>query len=550
MCKVFFIPLLFIGVNFIHALSPHGNKLNLSCETCHDTLHWDKIKASFNHDSIGFKLEGKHITLDCKSCHKDLVFENAIPNCSSCHIPKHKRAENFDCNACHSQDNWKTKVFNHSKTIFPLQGAHKDVSCMKCHENGFSNTSTACVSCHLEKFNQTTNPYHVASKYSKDCFKCHTSTSWKVQNFDHNKLTSFPLTGSHQKLTCTKCHTAGFVNTSKECASCHLNSFNRTSKPNHNTAGFSKNCETCHSTSGWKPSSFDHNKQTSFPLNGAHLKVKCTDCHTENYSNTSKECVSCHLAGYEKTKNPNHVKANFSKDCQNCHNTAGRSPAKFDHNKDTNFPLADGHLGVKCKTCHTDSYRGRSTACVSCHLKNFSKPTYPNHVEGKFDKNCEKCHIIKSWKATVFDHSTATSFPLKGAHAKLDCKSCHNKLFAGTSTECVDCHLKEYEATLQPAHGSMKFPKRCESCHTDKNWKETNFNHDQENFPIFSGKHKGVWKNCNECHYNESYFEQQSCIKCHEHSDKARIDKMHIQVKDYEYTNSSCKVCHPKGRKS
>ncbi len=538
------------AVNFSQAASsPHGDKLNINCEICHDTLDWKKIKSSFNHDSTSFRLEGKHVSVDCKSCHTDLVFENAKSDCYSCHIPKHKKPQSFDCNVCHSQENWKSKIFDHSKTIFPLLGAHKETSCMKCHDNGFSNTSTACSDCHLDNYIQAKNPDHVALKYSKDCFKCHNTFSWKSQDFNHDKLTTFPLTGTHSGLDCTQCHKNGFEKTSKQCVSCHSTKYDRTTNPDHKTAGFSDNCEACHTTTKWRPSTFDHSKQSKFPLSGAHIKAKCTDCHMANYAATSTECVSCHLDDYEKAKNPDHVKAGFSKECENCHNTSGRSPSKFDHNKNTNFPLTDGHIGVKCKTCHTDSYKGRSTACVSCHLKDYFKTEYPNHVDGLFSKDCEKCHTMKTWKASIFDHNTATDFPLNNAHKNLDCKKCHTTIFVGTSTECVDCHRKDYDVVKKPDHATMKFSTQCTECHTDKNWKETSFYHDKQNFPIFTGKHEGVWVTCNDCHYNLSYFEKYSCIRCHEHSDKAKVDKIHSKVKNYEYTNSSCYTCHPKGKR-
>jgi hypothetical protein len=56
----------------------------------------------------------------------------------------------------------------------------------------------------------------------------------------------------------------------------------------------------------WKPSLFDHDKSTDFPLRGAHQNVKCAGCHKLTkmvqgkdvlfYRPTPKECAACHGA--------------------------------------------------------------------------------------------------------------------------------------------------------------------------------------------------------------------------------------------------------------
>jgi NAD-dependent SIR2 family protein deacetylase len=63
-------------------------------------------------------------------------------------------------------------------------------------------------------------------------------------------------------------------------------------------------CVDCHNTMKWKPSLFDHDRRTEFPLRGAHQNVRCADCHKLTkvlaaktilfYKPTPKECTSCH----------------------------------------------------------------------------------------------------------------------------------------------------------------------------------------------------------------------------------------------------------------
>src|SRR5204862_119320 len=77
-----------------------------------------------------------------------------------------------------------------------------------------------------------------------------------------------------------------------------------------------KDCGICHGSEKWKPSSFDHTRDTTWPLTGQHEKVACHTCHTANVM-TQKlptECVSCHR--------PNDVHAgSLGKECDQCHTT-------------------------------------------------------------------------------------------------------------------------------------------------------------------------------------------------------------------------------------
>src|SRR5207302_2407178 len=58
-------------------------------------------------------------------------------------------------------------------------------------------------------------------------------------------------------------------------------------------------CENCHTQTSWKPiraiPEFDHNKETSYPLRGMHVKVDCIECHTKLvFSNVGTRCSDCH----------------------------------------------------------------------------------------------------------------------------------------------------------------------------------------------------------------------------------------------------------------
>ena len=60
---------------------------------------------------------------------------------------------------------------------------------------------------------------------------------------------------------------------------------------------------------------------------------------------------------------------------------------------------------------------------------------------------------------TGFKHS----FPIDGAHAKIECEKCHvNAKYAGTPRDCVACHRDPHNPTLG---------RQCAACHTTNVWK-------------------------------------------------------------------------------
>jgi hypothetical protein len=443
---------------------------------------------------------------------------------------------------------WIPSSFNHSTaTTFPLTGAHATVSCATCHLNGYAGeTPTDCVACHLIRYNATTNPNHKAAKFPTDCKICHTSTAWKPSTFNHNTNTTFPLTGAHTGVACLSCHSNGYTGISATCISCHQSNFNSATNPSHATPPIGTACESCHTVSAWKPSTFNHTNKTAFPLAGAHISVTCQGCHTTRYAGTTTTCVGCHQNNYNATTNPGHVAAKFSTDCKICHSVVSWKPGTFNHNNGTTFPLAGGHLGVECISCHSAGYSGISTTCVSCHLNNYNTTTDPGHVAAKFSTDCKLCHSVLVWKPSTFNHNTGTTYPLTGSHIGVNCINCHSKGYAGISTACVSCHLTKYNSTTNPPHASAKFPTNCESCHTVTLWTTSTFNHDVQYFRIYSGKHKGRWTLCSECHTSATNYAVFNCLLCHEHSSKTSVDSEHRGVNGYVYNSSNCLSCHPK----
>ena len=109
--------------------------------------------------------------------------EFAEYDCYACHQADYAGATNpdhqalgfsHDCATCHGFASWSGATFDHASTGFSLTGAHATLSCSTCHTGGaLSSANTACVSCHLNDFNKTTNPNHVQSGFPTTCQTCH-----------------------------------------------------------------------------------------------------------------------------------------------------------------------------------------------------------------------------------------------------------------------------------------------------------------------------------------------------------------------------------------
>jgi len=528
----------------------HEQTLGRKCERCHTPSTWIVNNIRQIHQQSRFPLLGKHASVDCYQCHKSasvLRFDPMRSDCIDCHLndfnattsPSHVASKfSKDCSLCHTEISWATSTFDHNATGFPLTGGHFGVECIKCHANGYKATPTDCKSCHLANYNATTNPNHVTAKFSTDCQTCHTTTAWSPSSFNHNTATTFPLTGAHIGVTCTQCHTNGYGAIPTTCVSCHQANFNATTNPNHVTANFPTTCETCHTSTAWVPSSFNHNTSTTFPLQGAHIGLACTQCHTNGYGAIPTTCVSCHLANYNATTNPNHIAAKFSTDCQTCHNATAWSPSTFNHSTATTFPLTGAHTGVACATCHTNGYAAIPTTCVSCHLANYNATTNPNHITAKFSTSCETCHSTTAWTPSTFNHSTATTFPLTGAHITVSCVTCHPTGYTAIPTTCVSCHLANYNATTNPNHITAKFATTCETCHSTTAWVPSTFNHSTATtFPL-TGAHISV--SCSTCHPTGYTAIPTTCVSCHLATYNATTNPNHVTAK----FPTTCETCH------
>ncbi len=532
-----------------------------TCADCHTTQPgWSP--ATFPNHNQFYALNGAHaiIASECATCHNGNY--TSTPNtCAGCHLPDYNQTTNpshtaaqfpTDCAECHSETAWQPATFNHDGLYFPIySGEHNGGwdACSDCHANPANYSQFTCISCHEHNQADMNDKHNDVQGYiynSPSCLSCHPDGSANGA-FNHGS-TAFPLTGSHAGAACIDCHTAGYSGTTTVCFDCHQPDFNQSQNPNHSAANLPNTCADCHTTQpGWSPASFPIHNQF-YALNGAHATIasECATCHNGNYTSTPNTCAGCHLPDYNQTTNPPHASSQFPTECQECHAETGWVPSTFNH--EATYPLTGAHAQAACIECHASGYSGTTTVCFDCHQPDYNQSQNPNHSAINIPNTCADCHTtIPGWSPAAFPIHNQY-YQLNGAHAAIsnDCENCHNGNYNTTPNTCTGCHIADYNQTTNPPHASAQFPTECQECHTETSWVPSTFDHDNQYFPIYSGRHQGEWNACSDCHTNPTNYAQFSCINCHEHN-QTDMNIQHANVTGYVYNSNACLDCHPDG---
>ena len=298
-------------------------------------------------------------------------------------------------------------------------------------------------------------------------------------------------------------------------------------------------CQNCHTVSGWKPirnvPEFNHN-QTRFPLRGMHQSVSCTQCHTKPvFTDVGNQCADCHADIH---------KGQLGASCEQCHTVAGWQVAfQKIQQQHVRFPLMGAHASLDCDSCHkgaaVSEFRVLPTQCYSCHAKDYLAASSPSHVAMGFPTACEQCHGMNNWVGASFDHMKATGFALTGAHASLDCVSCHaGGKFQGTPATCVGCHLPDFQATTNPNHAMANIPQTCQQCHNTAAWQPASFDHALVGFAL-TGAHATL--QCSQCHTGGNFkLAGADCASCHMPEFQATTNPNHAQAG----IPTTCASCH------
>jgi len=343
-------PLVFAKCMDCHTPDPHNGQFAKrsdggECASCHTVEGWKPSKFTVKeHAATAYPLQGKHAALRCEQCHipkgKETLYKIRFARCTDCHGDQHQAQFAIApylnrCEQCHTLDGYRPSTFTlalHKNTRFLLTGSHLAIPCNDCHKAttavlqpaafvGARQVATyhwselSCTTCHADphkgQFRERMLKA-VAEGKPLGCETCHSTKNWKeVVRFDHS-TTSFPLVGAHRAVECSGCHrpprmetkltNVDFKAAPAKCEECHQDVH----------AGQFANaqrvtpCVSCHNSTRWKPSLFDHDLRTTFPLKGAHANVRCGQCHQQMknvdgrntllYNPTPKECAACHGA--------------------------------------------------------------------------------------------------------------------------------------------------------------------------------------------------------------------------------------------------------------
>jgi len=480
----------------------------------------------------------------------------------------------------------------------PLAEVHAHLeglaNCTKCHTIGSKVTNDKCLDCHtlLKERIREGKGYHVSAEVKgKACYTCHNDhhgrnfqiIRFEEDKFDH-RLAGYILEGSHAQAACRDCHKKEFIvsetargkkftflGLSTRCAACHTD---------YHQGTLSQACEDCHDITKFRPAPrFDH-QRTSFPLQGKHLEVQCSECHTSGIRNGKEftayadvphsKCTDCHKDPHEDR---------FGQNCEDCHSVfsfhAIKGMESFDHRR-TAFPLEGKHAKVSCRDCH----KGKLTDplpykhCTDCHK---------DYHEGQFTRNgnspdCSECHDVNGFSPSSYsiDQHAQTIFPLEGAHLATPCFACHKKSekwqFREIGIACRDCHEDIHAPRISPKY----YPDaNCLSCHSVNSWMEISFDHGLTDFPLtgahtkpscrachfqatVEGRTTQVFRDlsmaCQDCHEDPHYEQfnvdgKSDCGTCHEALDwKARLfdhNKTRFPLTG-KHKEVACHRCHPK----
>lgn len=326
------------------------------------------------------------------------------------------------------------------------RGALAGWRCFACHELFESSPSAPCLGCHERIAERMENRRGFHGQLEGECRSCHVEHRGRDADlrdldyaaFNHEQAL-YHLNGRHRQLECVSCHVsegAGpvpqrtrFVGLRFErCEDCHQDP---------HQGQMRRPCESCHSEAGWRGEAltFSHVKHSRFLLVGRHAALECDACHRAGGQEQSanrrtryrgiefSRCDSCHEDPHE---------GQMRSSCDTCHDEKGwkGEHLRFDHARQSIFPIDAAHEKVSCTGCHGEGerprYRPLPTTCGGCH------EDAERHMQG----------ISRTIRVPPDPHA-----------GRVDCEGCHPRNRQELSaTEyaalCRDCHNRHYETVF------------------------------------------------------------------------------------------------------
>ena len=502
------------------------------------------------------KMEGKHDTLNCHTCHAFHPQKEAVKmvlwmsGARDSTIPEHGTVPRDVCEKCHEQgaakETWQAiaKTAGH-RTHFESDSTSLKgkVECLTCHARSahrFVPVDSTCSQkgCHLTD-DISIKLGKMAGQTGLHCIVCHQFTRVVpgLATFDSAK--------------------GSLVPGSKQCFSCHamrerLQEFDPAKDPHSGTCGMChnphvnakpkdalKSCADAGCHADWR--------KVDFHLGAAHRKdaARCETCHVVHAARVdASDCVGCH----------NEVRTRAAKA-----RSGPRPPVPFDTLRA--LQQTSGPLDVPPGTRH-----GKGDAPIDDPPPGAASPSgapsrpfsHKNHKK----LACIKCHDLKSQKSHLnFQAPRGCLLCHHEAPAASDCATCHSSArmdslqFSETihvqtsapkapkrsrlvafdhephaDVKCLDCHATA-EATLAPSAKAAA----CQGCHDE--------HHDAKRTCATCHRVETSWK----AHTRESHVE---CTACHKAATISRLSpdrQFCLGCHDPKVDHNSpteCTLCH------
>ncbi len=510
----------------------HRGQLGQECQRCHDDSGWTPARG-FEHARTAYPLTGRHLQVACARCHATVNAAArangavtapvnaqgfvryrpvAFASCASCHEDVHQGRLGADCARCHTTAGWKEiaaaagmadRAF-HERTRYPLRGAHAAVACASCHAprgppaiyRGLAFGS--CTDCHRDVHQ---------GRLGADCTRCHAVESWEqlagaaggAAGRAFHDETRYPLRGAHAAVACASCHGPHPGEPQRlrglafgACTDCHADAHVGQLSARGGPAEAA--CDRCHDLQSFRPARFglEEHQQLVYPLLGAHRVVACSACHPSDPAMAERaagelrpalvrqdrpvrvspvvftvkgslvRCETCHA-------DPHAGQLQRDGGCAACHEVASFRQVRFDHAKESRFPLVGRHAEAACDACHRPEgpavpdpagasprsaaspaavvrYKPLPLSCSGCHADPHA---------GQLAGSCDRCHAADaaSWKELRFQHAPPfTGYALTGRHARVACEKCHQPVEVAPGVR-----VRRYKP----------LPRACEGCHAD-----------------------------------------------------------------------------------
>lgn len=532
---------------------------------------------AFDHDMVGFAMEGKHLELSCDECHVNAEvailtagehrFLGLNQNCASCHDDAHEGRMKLACASCHGQDAWdELSSLDHDQNL-PLIGGHGEIGCRECHADddahslerlggGLAPEARSCRACH-ESPHRRPFMKRLAQlegmPLQESCVVCHEPQHISFHEdtieftAERHACTGFALDVPHDEVTCEACHDPQVDDfrerypgrKANDCAACHEDPHGG----QFDTGPFAaQGCVGCHSTERFTPHAFtlELHAETGFELTGTHIDTECSECHTvpkpdapRTFHGTAGRCEDCHGDAHkgffdELIGTGPIAEASFATgECAGCHNTVAFDEVpeeSFDHEAWTGFAAAGAHAQTDCETCHPladePNEHGRRFGWVEDHFGEY--------------RGCVTCHVDPH--RGMFDRR---KFPSE-IDGRTGCARCHVETSFRTFPDGFD-HERWTHFPLEDAHAEAG----CADCHEPlrhpdafgRTWKRANGRGCAD---CHADPHQGQFdylkdsRSCARCHQSTASFDELAFN--HERHSRFQLGEAHAAL--------ACSECH------